>query len=205
MATCNQCGKLFTRQRNLRRHQISACKGSSEKNEASLEKNEVTPLVDDNEVNALLNQGIELTPTAVKRRKLQRSVGTNSYDAMYDQPSSSHIHFLPETINGLAKRFNELFPKYWANKCVNAHNELVSLLDELLHQHGITREIYKKMNDLLSASIGHGINGEKPAEKDEKIIDTVEYLVRHDRREIEELLNTFLIDELFEDDVNRLD
>ena len=163
-----------------------------------------------NEVNALLIQDIELAPIAVKRRKLQRSVATNSYDAMYDQPSSSHIHFLPETINGLAKRFNELFLKYWANKDVNTH-ELVSLLDELLHQHGITREIYKKMNDLLSTSIGHGINGEKPAEKDEeeeleeKIIDTVEYLVRHDRTEIEELLNSFLVDDLFEDDVNRLD
>ena len=209
MASCYQCGKLFTRQRNLRRHQISACKGSPEKNEVSLEKNEVSPLVDD--VNALLNDGIELAPTAVKRRKLQRAVVSNSYDAMYDQPSSSNIHFLPETINGLAKRFNELFPKYWTTKDVNVHNELVSLLDELLHQHGITREIYKKMNDLLSASIGHGINGEKPIEKDEeeeleeKIIETVKYLVRHDRTEIEELLNSFLVDELFEDDVNRLD
>ena len=211
MASCYQCGKLFTRQRNLRRHQISACKGSPEKNEASLERNEVLPPVGDNVVNALLNEGIELAPTAVKRRKLQRSLASNGYDDIYDQPSSSNIHFLPETINGLAKRFNELFPKYWANKEVNAHNELVSLLDELLYQHGITREIYKKMNDLLSASIGHGIDGEKSDEKDaeevleEKIVETVEYLVRHDRSEIEQLLNSFLVDELFEDDVNRLD
>ena len=207
MATCYQCGKSFTRQRNLRRHQISACKGSSERNKASLE---VSPLVGD--ADALLKKGIELAPTAAKKRKLQRSIVSNSYDAMYDdQPLSSNIHFLPETINGLAKRFNELFPKYWATKDVNVHNELVSLLDELLHQHGITREIYKKMNDLLSISIGHGINGEKPTEKDEeeeleeKIIETVKYLVRHDRTEIEELLNSFLVDELFEDDVNRLD
>ena len=142
MATCYQCCKSFTRQRNLRRHQISSCKGSPEKSRASLE---VSPCVDDDRVNNLLNDGIELAPTAAKKRKLQRSVVSNSYDAMYDdQPSSSNIHFLPETINGLAKRFNELFPKYWANKDVNAHNELVSLLDELLHQHGITREIYKK-------------------------------------------------------------
>ena len=82
----------------------------------------------------------------------------------------------------MAKRFNELFPKFWANKEVNAHNELVSLLDELLHQHGITREIYKKMNDLLSASIGHGIDGKKSDEKEaeevleEKNNDSVEYL-----------------------------
>ena len=186
MATCYQCGKLFTRQRNLRRHQISACKGSSERNKASLE---ASPLVGD--ADALLNKGIELAPTAAKKRKLQRSVVSNSYDAMYDdQPLSSNIHFLPETINGLAKRFNELFPKYWATKDVNVHNELVSLLDELLHQHGITREIYKKMNDLLSISIGHGINGEKPAEKDEEeeleenIIETAKYLVRYDRTEI---------------------
>ena len=65
---------------------------------------------------------------------------------MYDQPSSSHIHFLPKTINRLAKRFSELFPKYWARKEPDSHNELVSLLDELLHRHGITHEIYEKMN-----------------------------------------------------------
>ena len=87
MATCYQCGKLFTRQRNLRRHQISACKGSPEKNEASLERNEVLPPVGDNVVNALLNEGIELAPTAVKRRKLQRSLASNGYDDIYDQPS----------------------------------------------------------------------------------------------------------------------
>ena len=115
--------------------------------------------------------------------------------------------FLPETINRLANRFNELFPKYWASKEPNAHNELVSLLDELLHQHGITPEIYKKMNDMLSPSIGHGINEAKNEreELEEKVIDTVEYLIRHDRSEIEELLNTFHCDELFEDDVNRLE
>ena len=92
MATCYQCGKSFTRQRNLRRHQISACKGSLEKNKASLK---VYPRVDDDRVNTLLNDGIELAPTAAKKRKLQRSVVSNSYDAMYDdQPSSSKIHFL---------------------------------------------------------------------------------------------------------------
>ena len=105
MATCYQCGKSFTRQRNLRRHQISACKGSPEKSRASLE---LSPC--DDRVNTLLNDGIELAPTAAKKRKLQRPAFSNSDDAMYDdQPSSSKIHFLPETINGLAKRFNELF------------------------------------------------------------------------------------------------
>ena len=62
------------------------------------------------------------------------------------------------------------------------------------------------MNDLLSTSIGHGINEAKDEreELEEKVIDTVEYLIRHDRLEIEELLNTFHCDKLFEDDVNQM-
>ena len=191
-AICNRCGTSFTRKSNLRRHQNESCKGS--------------PISDT--VSAVINDGIELAPTVVKKRKVEQPAMAHSeYDALYDLQPSNNIRFLPETINGLANRFNELFPKYWVSKEPNARNELVSLLDELLHQHGITHEIYKKMNDLLSTSIGHGINDAKDEreELEKKVIDTVEYLIRHDRSEIDELLNTFHCDELFEDDVNRLE
>ena len=201
-AICNRCGTSFTRKSNLRRHQNKSCKGSHPSDEEL--KN--SPVSDT--VSAVINDGIELAPTVVKKRKVEQPAMAHSeYDALYDLQPSNNIRFLPETINGLANRFNELFPKYWVSKEPNAHNELVSLLDELLHQHGITHEIYKKMNDLLSTSIGHGINDAKNEreELEKKVIDTVEYLIRHDRSEIDELLNTFHCDELFEDDVNRLE
>ena len=199
-AICNRCGTSFTRKFNLQRHQNESCKGSPPE-----ELKMVSPTSD--AVSSIINDGIELAPTVVKKRKLEQPAACNEYDALYALQPSSNVRFLPETINGLANRFNELFPKYWANKEPNAHNELVSLLDELLHQHGITHEIYKKMNDLLSSSIGHGINEAKDEreEIERKVIDTVEYLIRHDRSEIEELLNAFQGDELFEDDVNRLE
>ena len=49
----------------------------------------------------------------------------------------------------------------------------------------------------VHTSIGHGIEGENPIEKDRaeevesKIRDTVEYLIRHDRTEIDKLLTAF--------------
>jgi hypothetical protein len=203
-AICNRCGMPFTRKSNLRRHQNESCKGSPPAEE---EITKISPPTASDVISAVINDGIELAPTVTKKRKLEQPVATrNEYDALYDPPSSN-VRFLPETINDLANRFNELFPKYWASKEPNSHNELVSLLDELLHQHGITHEIYKKMNDLLSTSIGHGIDDGKDEreELEKKVIDIVEYLIRHDRSEIEELLNAFQGDELFEDDVNRLE
>ena len=192
-ALCNRCGTSFTRKNNLRRHQNESCKGSHPEEELK------NSLLSDT-VSAVINDGIELAPTAVKKRKLEQpAVAHSEYEALYDLQPSNNIRFLPETINGLADRFNDLFPKYWASKEPTAHNELVSLLDELLHQHGITHETYKKMNDMLSTSINHGINEakDKREELEEKVIDTVEYLIRHDISEIEELLNAFHCEKTF--------
>ena len=131
-------------------------------------------------------------------------------DDLSPPPPPNKIKFLPETVAGLTNRFNELFPKYWrGNKERNVHNELVSLLDALLKQNGITRTIYKKMNNMVSSGDGIDEEEEKEEEEDEntlegKISDTVEYLIRHDRSEIGELLNTFESEELFKDDVTRL-
>ena len=192
---CNSCGSRFTRNYNLKRHQNKSCKGSPQ-------EEVMKPFHISDTVNAVINDGIQLAPSVTKKRRLPAT--HSEYDALYDLKPPSNVRFLPETIDGLANRFNELFPKYWAKKEPNAHNELVSLLDELLHQHGITHEIYKKMNGLLATSIGHGISDEME-ELEKKVVDTVEYLIRHDKSEIEELLNTFQSDELFEEDVIRLE
>ena len=141
-----------------------------------------------------------------------------------DLPPPNKIKFLPETVAGLRNRFNTLFPKYWKNKQHEYHNELVYLLDELLRQNGITRTLYRKMNGLLS--IGDGIEqaeheeeqqheqeeGEEEEEGEgdgenmleDKITDTVDYLIKHDRAEIEKLLTGFEKEQTVLDDVAML-
>ena len=207
MASCSGCGVMFTRNSNLKRHQKDRCKGVvvNEKDYAE----------------SIINKGISIN---VKRRKLEPTAPTS------DDPE---IEFLPPTVNGLAARFNEHFPLFWNDKKYQYRNELVSILDNLLRQDGITRDTYNKANGLLSLSIGHGIvEEEEPEEASEegedekmeedeaedekmeeddnelesKISDTLEYLIRYDRREIEELLTNFEKEEeeYFEDDVIKL-
>ena len=151
-ATCNTCDATFTRKGNLRRHQKDRCRGGLFKR---MKEGEVHPKMTDI---AVLNNG------SVKKRKMIPSPNSDSDDSNAEDdnasnlPSPNQIKFLPSTVDGLTKRFNELFPKYCRNKDLNARNELVSLLDALLEQNGINRTMYTKMNDLLSASIGYGIN-----------------------------------------------
>ena len=131
MASCNGCGAMFTRNSNLKRHKKDRCKGVvvNEKDYAE----------------SIINNGISIN---VKRRKLDPTAPTS------DDPE---IEFLPPTVNGLAARFNEHFPLFWNDKMYQYRNELVSILDNLLRQDGITRDTYNKANGLLSLSIGHGI------------------------------------------------
>ena len=68
-------------------------------------------------------------------------------------PPPDNVKFLPETIEGLGKRFNKLFCEFWREKQYKQRNELVFLLDEMLRQGDITRDIYKRVNSLLAQSI----------------------------------------------------
>ena len=175
---CDQCNATFSRKSNAKRHLSKSCKGSDL-------------------VSEVIKNGIELASPVNKKRK-----SCDEYNALYNLPEND-IRFLPGSISALSKRFNELFPKYWLKKDVTVHNELVSLLDELLNQKAITPEVYKKMNNLLSSSIGNGFFNE---ELEKTISDVVAYLVSHDVKEIEELLNSFHdTAELLEDDILRLE
>ncbi len=198
MASCSGCGAMFTRNSNLKRHQKDRCKGVV--NGPDYAK-------------SIINNGINLN---FKKRRLESPAPTSH---------NPNIEFLPSTVNGLAARFNEHFPLFWNDKKYQYRNELVSILDDLLRQDGITHDTYRKINGLLSLSIGHGVeeSEEQDEEKEEeepeasgeqeddnelesKISDTLEYLIRHDRREIEELLTNFEKEEeeYFEDDIAKL-
>ena len=65
-ATCNGCGRSFTRKSNLQRHQNESCRGSQPSNEEL--KNSHIP----DTVSAVINDGIELAPTVVKKRRLEQ-------------------------------------------------------------------------------------------------------------------------------------
>lgn len=60
---------------------------------------------------------------------------------------------MPSTIHGLEKRFTKLFREFWRDRKHYHRNELVLILDELLNRDAITRDTYKKINDLLAQSL----------------------------------------------------
>lgn len=150
-----------------------------------------------------------------------------------DIPIHEKVVFLPREIDSLEKRFTTLFREFWRESKHKHRNELVIILDELLNRNAITRETYKKLNSLLAQSLGAGNLSKKQGlgltteeqehedeemeeEKEEeenmldevesKISDTLQYLIQHDRREIEELLQFFekTGDTYWEDDVVKL-
>ena len=85
-------------------------------------------------------------------------------------------------------------------------NEAVFLLDELLRQDGISHRVYRQYNDFLAESplnIGSGINptgGEEESNDEEEmalstedqikkdITSTADYLIQHDKRELQDLV-----------------
>ena len=67
------------------------------------------------------------------------------------------IQFLPATVEELSVRFNKLFCEFIRQKKHEHSNELVFLLDELLRQEAIDRDVYTQLNALLAESLGSGI------------------------------------------------
>ena len=96
----------------------------------------------------------------------------------------------------------------------------LSILDELLHQDGITKEEYTRLNNTIAESLGDGIDEEKEemeVEEEEKeemsreekikklIKTTTEYLIEDDKKELTELIKEMKQDEEYIDTVQELD
>ena len=115
-------------------------------------------------------------------------------------------------MEGLRKRFHELYTEFAREGKHEHRNELVFLLDELLRQGGVNRSEYKQLNNVLAESLGTGkeeegeeeeVNEESANEEEEsaeedktedesvkKLIQaTVEYLIQHGKTELLELMN----------------
>ena len=133
-----------------------------------------------------------------------------------DLPHPPGIRFLPENISELQARAKELIIKFADGK-YKYRNEIVSILDELFRRGKMSLENYNKVNNFLSSkddvgSMSDDSESEEEMSEDEeetitrKIIDTLQYLTRHDRREIESLLTLFAKEgkELWEEDMEQL-
>ena len=131
------------------------------------------------------------------------------------------VKVLPKTVKGLRDSFNELFCEFTRQGKHEHRNELVFLLDQLLQRGGITREEYKQLNDMISASLPRGdsqvmdsVGGDEAREilKDEKasqdkedhfdmndlVNHTVADIIAHDQKELGDLLQEF--NEYLDDD-----
>ena len=124
----------------------------------------------------------------------------------------------PEEI-AAKRRFDTLFPLFWEEKQIQHRGELMYLLN-LMYRMGMIDEDYRKdVSHILSE--GNGIEQQQQQEEDEvedeageeeeeeksledKITDTLDYLIRHDRDEIEKLLKVFEKDQNVKEDVAML-
>ena len=79
-----------------------------------------------------------------------------------------NVNFLPATVEGLRKRFHELYTEFTRQGKHEHRNELALLSDELLRQQGIAREEYTILNNIVAKSLGSGIADGEEDDDDEE-------------------------------------
>ena len=96
--------------------------------------------------------------------------------------SEEEVKFLPQTRNGLIKRFTDLYPRRTKNR-----NELVFLLDEMKRRGCIEPMEYDAFNNVLSKACGYGLD---ETDKLKGLIkSTTAHLIKNDKRMIVDLIN----------------
>ena len=114
---------------------------------------------------------------------------------------------LPDTIEGIQNRFNDLYVEFVRKGKHENRNELQFLLDEMLSQGAIDPAEYTQLNTRLTKVDDHIIDKEEKeeeeeAEDDENITNaTIQYMIQHDREELQDLIEEIKddIDEEFID------
>ena len=155
------------------------------------------------------DEGGPLSPP--RKRKAEEDDASICVD---DLPLPSGIQFLPENKEELCAHASELFKEFEKGK-YTVRNELVFIFDELKRRGEIEPEEYRRLNDHLSAKQGSGLtmqeeddsNEEMEEEEDmldvvgRKIVDTSQYLIEHDKRELERMFVFFedKVDTYYED------
>ena len=146
----------------------------------------------------LIESSSEDGESTAKKRRLD-------FDDLSEQESddSPDIEFLPGDIAELQNRAKEVLKEFGNGKYDN-RNELVTILDNLKARGVIKSEDYRNVNDYLSSKQQSEEEEEKDVES--HISDTVQYLIQHDVKAIERLLEIFLEKggETVEEDVEKL-
>ena len=99
-------------------------------------------------------------------------------------PLPPGIQFLPENVNELKQRGNELLNQFKKGKYKN-RNEIVCILDELKRRGAINPQLYRKINDYLSEKQGLGIEEEDSSddeEEEETVEDKISNTTKYDSR-----------------------
>ena len=155
---------------------------------------------------------------------------SNSDMDISDLPSPDKVKFLPATIDGLRARFSELVKKiavdrkYGGCEKIAERNEAVFLLDELKRQRGISRRMYTEYKGFLLEAFQNIHNKDKDTdenviatEKEEEneaegsselkkeIVSVVDYITKHDKKELLDIVNEFKQHEELIDVINGLE
>ena len=197
MHRCNLCKKDFSRNDVLIRHQKTACRKSKDFQTVFPVKRTHNNTTPQKSIESSSEDG-ESTP---KKRRLDfDDLSENSEQELDDSPD---IEFLPGDIAELQNRAKEVLKEFGNGKYDN-RNELVTILDNLKARGVIKSEDYRNVNDYLSSKQQSEEEEEKDVES--HISDTVQYLIQHDVKAIERLLEIFLEKggETVEEDVEKL-
>ena len=102
---------------------------------------------------------------------------------------------LPDTIEGIEDRFNELYVEFVRKGKHENRKELEFLLDEMLRQGTIDPAEYTQLNTRLTATEDGIIDQEEKDDDDEEDEEeenmenaAIQYLVQHDKEELQELM-----------------
>ena len=96
--------------------------------------------------------------------------------------SEEEVKFLPQTRNGLIRRFTDLYPRRTKNR-----NELVFLLDEMKRRGCIEPTEYDAFNNVLSEACGYRLD--ETDKLKELIKSTTDHLIKYDKKMIVDLIN----------------
>ena len=101
---------------------------------------------------------------------------------------------LPDTVEGIRDRFNELYVEFVRKKKHENRNELEFLLDELLRQGALDPTEYTQLNTRLTEAEDLTTDKEEKEEEEEDEEEenmtnaAIQYLILHDKEELQDLM-----------------
>ena len=125
----------------------------------------------------------------------EESITSKSGDDNENVNLDDEEFILPDTIEGIQDRFNELYVGFVRKGKHENRNELEFLLDELLREGAIDPTEYTQLNTRLTAAEDLTTDKEEKEEEEEDeeeeenmTNDTIQCLILHDKEELQDLM-----------------